>query len=308
MKAQQPGRVLLSRVERHPSWRLLRALLREVAMDDVPGMAAQMAYHFLFALFPVLLFLVAVLGFVGQAIGAGELFQSVMAQVGPVLPGNVSHTVQASIQGVVRSNPSAFLGLGILGTLWGAASGVGALIKGLNQAYDVERPRSYWKRQLLAMLATVLLPPAAMAFLLVAVIGRTVIDWLSGLLGLGQTLTSAIMLARWPVLALAMAGGLSLVYYALPHVKQRYRSLLAGTAVATFGWLALSWGFGLYLANVGHYAATYGSLAAAIVSLLWLYLVALVVLLGAELNGLLLPEQRWKWSADGAGRRVHLWR
>ena len=108
-------------------------------------------------------------------------------------------------------------------------------------------------------------------------------------------------MARWPVLALMLFLGFSLLYHVLPNVQHRYVWSLPGSSVATAGWLLLSQAFGLYVSNFGNYDSTYGSFGAVIAFLLWLYLVGVVVLLGAEVNAMLEPRGRREWLGRGSG-------
>lgn len=282
-------------MESHAAGRFLRALLREIDEDDVFGMAAEMAYRFLFAIFPLLLLLVTAIGFAGDTLGLDDLFDRFMAQTEPYLPDQVVSIVDQYTAHLLGSRSSTFLTVGLIGSLWGAAGGVGTLIKGLNRAYDVERSRPFWKRQILALVVTMTAPPLGIALLIVAMAGRNLAYWLGSWLGLGDGLVAAMALLRWPVLVALLFLLLSVLYHLLPNVRHRYLWSLPGALFATVGWLLLTQGFGLYVSNFGNYNSTYGSFGAVIAFLLWLYLVGVVVLLGGEINVLLEPSRREKW-------------
>jgi membrane protein len=286
------------------SGRFIRALGQEIDADDVFGMAAEMAYRFLFAIFPLLLFLVAAIGFIGDAIGLDDLLDRVMLQAEPFLPDQVSAVIDQYVTGLLESRSGTFLTIGLLGTLWGAAGGVGTLIKGLNRAYDIERCRPFWKRQILAIGVTLTLPPAALLLFVLAITGRLLADWLGDWIGFRQELVDAITLARWPILVFLLFVALSLLYHILPNKWHRYVWSLPGAAIATAGWILLTRAFSLYVANFGNYDATYGSFGAAIAFLLWLYFVGVVVLLGAEINALLEPERRRQWNLSSSRRET----
>jgi membrane protein len=278
-------------LDRYVWSRFLRVLAQEIAADDVFGMAAEMAYRFLFAVFPFLLLLITVLGFAGDALGVDDLFAQLMRQVRPFLPGDVSEAIEQYASHLLSSRSPGFLTVGLLGTLWGAATGVGTLIKGLNRSYDVEAVRPLWRRQLLSMVITLFLPPVALAMLLLGLLSQTLLAWL----GLSAGAAGLITFARWPILIGALWLGLSLLYQVLPNRRHAYRWSLLGGALGTFGWLALTNGFSLYIANFGSYNSTYGSFGAAIVFLLWLYLAGVVVLVAAEISALIEPRQRAAW-------------
>ncbi len=270
----------------------LLVLAHEIGDDDIMGMAAEMAYRFLFALFPMLLFLTAGLGFVGKALGFDDLFSWLLGQIQPLLPGEIYALVEGYLRGLLGERSPAFLAIGIIGTVWGASGGVGTLIKGLNRAYDVEQSRPFWQRQLLAMLAIILLLPIGLAFFIVGALGRVIVDALIAVVGLEQGFALLFTVARWPVLMLLLFSGLSILYFVLPNVSHKYWWSLPGSAFATVGWAVLTIGFSVYLSSFTNYDATYGSFSTIIVFMLWLYLVSVVLLIGAEINVLLEPVQR----------------
>ena len=254
-----------------------------------------MAYRFLFAIFPLLLFLVSSLGFAGQALGLHNVYENLMRHVTPFLPSQVSSILVQYGNHLFVSRSSASVTIGFAGTVWGAAGGVGTLVKGLNRAYDVEQARPFVRRQLLALNTMLILPTVGIAFFAVTVFGRNLVLRIGSWLGLRPGFAEMITTVRWPVLVLLLFVGFSLIYHVLPHIEHRYVHSLPGSAVATIGWIGLTQAFGLYLANFGKYDATYGSFGTAIAFLLWLYLVGVVILLGAEINALLEPRGRQRW-------------
>lgn len=275
--------------------RLIMALVREIISDDVFGTAAEMAYRFLFAVFPMLLFLISALGFVGRILGLDTRFDVLMNQAEPFLPPRVSQVLNQYVSSLFDSKSSAFLTIGLLGTVWGASGGVTTLVKGLNRAYDVQQPRPYLKRQGIALVTTLTVPAVAIGLFALTVLGRNLADWLGASLGLRDQATEVLVAARWPVLFILLFLSLSLVYHVLPNTGHRYVWSLPGSAVATVGWLLLTQAFGVYVANVGKYDATYGSFGIVMAFLLWLYFVGVVILLGAELNALLEPTEHKLW-------------
>ena len=291
-KLQARQQALTGRVGSTSLGAFLLVLGHEIADDDLMGLAAEMAYRFLFALFPLLLFMAASLGFVGEAVGLDDILSELLEQSEPLLPPEVYSMLERYVQGLLQEQSPSFLAIGILGTLWGAAGGVGTLIKALNRAYDVERPRPLWRRQLLALIVVALLPPAAMSFFIVAVLGRVIAEALTNLFRIGPAVSLAFTYGRWPVLMVLLLLGLSLLYHVLPHVNHQYRWSLPGSAFATMSWTIVTFAFSVYLANFNNYDVTYGSFGTVMIFMLWLYLVSVVMLIGAEINSLLEPQQR----------------
>ncbi|MBI2323729.1 MAG: YihY/virulence factor BrkB family protein [Chloroflexi bacterium] len=270
------------------------ALIKELNEDDVTGMSAEMAYRFLFAIFPLFLLSAAIAGLAGALLGRADLVRALVDQARPFLPSAIAAPTEGIARELVARAPTYAL-LGLIAALWGAASGIGALIKGLNRAYDVERPRSTWRRQAIAVAATLIVPPAGLALLLVSILGHSLLTWLGDALGIAD-LAGVIAILQALAVAAVFFVGISLVYRLLPAMEQRARDVVPGAMFATASWLVMTQAFGAYVANLDGYRATYGAFAAAVAFLLWLYLVSAVVLLGAEINALLLPPGRRRWG------------
>jgi len=279
------------------AFRFAGALVHEVADDDLPGMAAEMAYRFLFAFIPLLLLLATTLGFIGEAIGLPGLFARLIEAARPVVPAAVIEILEGVAARLLVDRSGSFFTLGLIGTLWGAASGVGALMKGLNRAYDVERARSLWRRQLWGFAVALALPFIALAALAFASLGRRALAAAATTLGLGEIGAAIVGTASVVALASVFFAALSVVYHRLPNVRIPYRYTIPGTVVAMVGLVGLSVGFGIYLDVAGGSAAAYTTFGTAFVFLLWLYLASLVVLVGAEVNALLAPAGRSRWSS-----------
>lgn len=273
------------------------AVAREVTDDDLPGMAAEMAYRFLFAIVPLLLLLATTLGFIGDAIGLPGLFARLIEVARPVVPAAVIEILEGVAARMLLEHSGSFFTLGLIGTLWGAASGVGALMKGLNRAYDVERARSLWRRQLWGVAVALALPLIALAALAFASLGRRTLAAAATTLGLGDIGATVVGTASAVLLASMFFASMSVVYHRLPNVRMPYRYAVPGTIVAMGGLVVLSIAFGVYLDVAGGSAAAYTTFGTAFVFLLWLYLASLVVLVGAEVNALLAPAGRARWSS-----------
>lgn len=290
-----------SALERVTVYRFARALAGEVAADDVPGMAAEMAYRFLFAIFPLLLLSAAMLGLFAGPLGREGLVSDVMVWLTAPLPTGVAPLVERTVGDLIADRPGTYAAIGLVATVWGAAGGIGVLIKGLNRAYDVERPRATWRRQLIAIVATLLVPPLGLALLALSVLGHSIAGWLGPRLGIGDDLGVVLAVLQAALGGLLFMAAMAVIYRQLPALRQRPRDVLPGAFVATVGWTVLTQAFGTYVGNVDRYSSTYGAFAAPVAFLLWLYLAGLVVLIGAEVNALLSHRGRPAW-ADPRGQ------
>lgn len=282
-------------------FRFVRALLREVADDDVPGMAAEMAYRFLFAIFPLLLLSAAALGLLAGPLGRDRLAVEAIGRVTSLLPVGVAPLIDRTVRELIAERPGTYAAIGLAATIWGASGGVGALIKGLNRAYDVARPRATWRRQLIAVAATLAVPVLGLGLLALSVLAHSLTGWLGTTLGIGQNVGAFAAIGQALIGGLVFLVALSAVYKVLPALRQATRDVVPGAIVATAGWTVLTQAFGTYVGNVDQYSSTYGAFAAPIAFLLWLYLVGVVVLIGAEINALLSQRGRPAW-ADPRGQ------
>jgi membrane protein len=255
-----------------------------VASDDVSGLAAEMAYRLLFAVFPFLIFLTAILGFIGPRIGVANLFETVMGLISQLAPPEVQQVIGDWVASVLSTQSPGLLTLGALGAWWGAAGGVGTLMKGLNRAYRVKENRPFWGAQTLALLATVVL-----AFVMIGGAALfTIGEWLEGVLGQrGSFVGLLLSQGQGVTVALGLLLILMLVYTRLPNAAVPLREAIPGAVFATAAWTVLTLGFSFYVSRFGSYDATFGSLGAAVVLMVWMYAVALILLIGGEINAVL---------------------
>lgn len=280
-------RAIVEPVVRWPPVAFVRQLATEIGEDDVSGLAAEMSYRFLFALFPFFIFLAALLGFIGARVGQANLFSSVMVFIGTFAPGDVQQILDDWVSGVVGTQSPGLLTVGAAGALWGAASGVGTLMKGLNRAYDVDENRPFWQAQVLALLTTVALAALVAGGAVLYAFGEWLGAWLAAAFDLGAGFLAAWSFLRGPGVAIGLAIALVLLYAALPNTRVPLARAVPGAVVATVAWVGLTLGFSFYVHNFGSYDRTFGSLGTAVVLMVWMYAVGLILLVGGEINAVL---------------------
>jgi membrane protein len=251
---------------------------RESNEDKVWGSAAELAYYFLLALFPMLIFLTNLVGFVPE-------FQSnILNALAKALPPEALSLIEKTLRDVATNSSGGLLSFGILGTLWSASGGVVSLMDSLNIAYDVREGRSFWKQRLISLALTVGLSLLTILGTLLIMFGDKFSLWLSQAFGLGTTFKLLWSMVDY-VLGLGLIlTGLETVYYFGPNVKQKWRWTSVGGIFAVVAIILGSLIFSLYLRYAPSYSATYGSLGAVIILMLWLYLFGLVLLIGGEIN------------------------
>jgi membrane protein len=257
-----------------------RRVIHEIQEDDCLGRAAQLAYYFLFALFPFFLVLTTLLGY----LPVPNLMDRLMEMLAGILAGDALKLVQDNVGEIVTSQRGGLLSFGILAALWTSSSAITAIVDGLNRAYDVEEGRPYWKVRLIAIFLTVGISLFIIFSLVLLTFGPQIGGWIADQVGLGRVFQIAWNLLRWPVIVGLIVLAMALVYYIAPDVEQRWQWITPGSLVAVIGWLLASLGFSFYVNNFGSYNATYGSIGAVIVLLTWMYVSGLFVLVGGEIN------------------------
>jgi membrane protein len=266
------------------TWKDLgRRVWSEIQEDDVFGRSAQLAYYFLLALFPLLLFLTSVIGLV---MGSGTgLRHSLFNYLSQVLPGSAFKLIDSAMYEVSAASGGGKVAFGILAALWAASNGMGAITQALNVAYDVEESRPWWKQRLTAVGLTVALSVLIISALVLVLYGGRIIEHVAGGYGFGEVFTIMWKVLQWPIAIAFMLVAFALIYYLSPDLHdQKWTWVTPGSAIGVGLWLLISFGFRLYLHFFDSYSKSYGSLGAVIVLMLWLYLSGAAILIGGEVN------------------------
>jgi membrane protein len=276
-------------------WIDILARVRAEAKDDgVTLMSAGVAFYALLALVPGLVALISIYGLLATPSGVEQQITSTLSAA----PREVRELVSAQLKSIVSSaGGSTVLGaiIGIVLALWSASSGIGHLVEAINRAYDEKETRGFVKLKAMALALTV----GAILFMVVAFAIITLLPALLAKTGLGVVGRVLVGVVRWVVLLAGMSVGLGVLYRFGPdRDNPRWRWVTPGAVGAAALWVIGSLVFSLYTANFAKYNETYGSLGAVVVLLLWLFLTALVVILGAEIN-CELERQTAKDSTEG---------
>jgi len=257
---------------------LARRTWRDIQDDDCLGRAAQLAYYFTLALFPLLIFLLSVISFLPEA------DEIILDWFATVMPPKAMTAVEAWVASVFENRSGRLLSLGLLFSLWFASYGTGALMDALNRAYEVEEGRPFWKAQLVAIALTVALCLLVIGGAFIITFSEKPAAWIADSLKLGNFF-GILWLAFSYVVGFAMlAAGMGIIYYFAPNVQQQWRWIVPGSLFAVCAFLLASFGFSLYLRFAPSYDITYGSLGAFIVLMIWLYLTGLILCVGGEIN------------------------
>jgi membrane protein len=263
------------------TWRDLAVkTYHEVIDDDVLGLAAQLSYYFFLALFPAILFGLALASF----FPLGSLTDDLSRLLGPVVSPEVLKLIQDQMQRLANAESGGLLTFGVLGALWSSSAAVVSIVGALNRTYDIEESRPWWKVRLVAIGLTIGLAIFILAALTLVLAGPTIATYLDEQLRMGSVLKWTWLVLQWPVALALVTTALGLVFYFGPDADQDWVWITPGALIASILWLLVSLATKVYVSNFPDYNAAYGSVGAVMVVLLWLYVSSIAILAGSEAN------------------------
>jgi membrane protein len=264
-----------------PGWRDIALRVKEETIrDNLSIIAAGVAFYAMLAIFPALAALVSIYGLVADPAQVSQH----MASIGQMLPEQAYQILDQQLSSVAGSAGGA-LTIGAIGglllALWSAARGMKAMLLALDITYDEEEKRGFIRFNALALLLTL----GAVLFIILALALIAILPALLGGLGLPETVQTLLVWLRWPLLGLLVILGVAVLYRFGPDRDQpRWRWVSLGAVLATVLWLVVSALFSWYVSNFGSYQETYGAMGAVVILLMWFYITAYAILLGAEIN------------------------
>ena len=262
--------------------KVLVRTVNEFLDDEMSTYASALAYQMLFSLFPFLLFLIALIGFLHLP----DFFSWLRLQSELVLPPQALEQVNPVIDQLQQSK-GGLLSIGIFIALWTASAGVRLMMSAMNAAYDVVEGRPIWKRFPLSIFYTVGIAGMLLAAAAFMVLGPQVMNWIAAQIGMEEFIVTLWTILRWPVIILLLMVAVAVMYYVMPDVEQKFRFITPGSVLAVVVWIVASLGFAFYVKTFADYNAMYGSIGAIIVLLLYFYISSAVLLLGAEMNAVI---------------------
>lgn len=287
---------------RTSTWATLRRAVSQFREDELTDGAAALTYYGLLSLFPALLIVSSLIGLFADP----DTITDVILEIAPK---SAADALSGPIESITSNGgaASAAFVLGLAGAVWGASGYIAAFGRVMNRIYESPEGRPFWKlRPLQALIALVMALTLALVVLAIVLTGPLV-NAVAEPLGVSGTALTAWDYAKWPVLALAVIGILSLLHYTAPNVRQRgIRGVLPGVLVGVAVWVVASAAFAFYVANFARYDRTYGSLGGVVVLLVWLWISNIALLLGAELNAELERSREMADDVPGAERQIQL--
>ena len=265
-----------------PGGAFLATLWRELSEDNVWNGAAALGFYLTLAVFPAMIFVMALLPYLPIA----HVDQAIMDLLRQALPPRSAAMFSEVVQEVVSERRGGVLTFGIAAALWASSSGMYAIMQQMNVAYDIEETRGFLKARATAIALSLLFVVLVIGAFSLVVLGGMIEKWLSVRMGISDALLYVFIVFRWMVIVLALLFAIALIYDKAPARKRRFVLVTPGTVVATAALIVTSLGFRLYVTSFGNYSATYGSIGAVIVLMLWFYLAGLVMLVGAEIDAI----------------------
>lgn len=263
--------------------RFLITMYNDVYDEHLFVFAAGLSYYFVLSLFPMLVSMASLLGYVPIP----HLFEGLLSLMAKLVPGDGMSLVRNIVSDVISHKHKHFLTLGLVFTIWTTSSGFAAMIDGLDLVYRVRETRPVWKIRPIALGLTLLAGSLLLVAVGLMVEGTSLGIWFTTQFDLNPAMLTAWRYLRWGIAILFGILAAQLLYHFGPNLKQRFRDSLTGAIVAVMTWVGLSYLLGSYFRHFENLDKTYGPLGAAICLYVWFYLSGFAILLGGEINFLL---------------------
>lgn len=271
-------------------------LYQEINDDDIFNGAAALGFYLTLAIFPAMIFVMAVIPYLPVA----NVDQAIMDLLRQALPASAADMFAGVVDEVTGEQRGGVLSLGFAGALWATSTGMYAVMQQLNITYDVKESRGFFKARLIAIALSLLFAVLVLGGFTLIVLGGQIQDWLGARYGVSEGVLTTFVVLRWLVILLGLVLAFAIIYYLAPDVDQSFVFITPGSVIGVTVLMLASLGFSWYAQNFGDYDATYGSIGAVIVLMLWLYIAGLVILLGSEINALVEHH-----SAEGKEKGEH---
>jgi membrane protein len=264
----------------------VKDLVKRFNNDDVLALASQLSYNLLFSIFPLIIFLMILIGL------SPVRSDDVLIGLKRLVPMSTFNLIHGTIVEVVDTKRGHLIPLSLAFIIWSASTGFSAVIKALNKAYDEKEHRSFLKVQLIAVLFMLSLIFILIGTILLLVFGEEIGKAISLSLGLSVLFPFVWNILRYIIVGFAMILIFAFLYHYTPCRRLKWIEVLPGSVFATIGWIITSTIFSFYVNNFGNYSLIYGSLGAVIALLTWLFLSSIIIIMGGELNAVILFNKK----------------
>ena len=283
---------MLGRILSKQFWHDLRVEIRD---NNLLNGAAALGFYLTLAIFPALIILLAIVPYVPIE----DVDEVILDFLQQGLPEEAANLVERIVAEVTEERRSALLSFGVLATVWIATTGMNAIMRQLNVTHGVKEGRGFVRARLTALILSIVFAALVIGAAFLIALGDVAQDWLSTRMGYSGAFTAAFEIFRWVVVLASTLTGFALIYRYAPNVQQEFRLFTPGSVLGAVLLILASLAFSLYVRNFADYGATYGSIGAVIILMLWLYVAGLVILLGSEVD-VLLERYRQRCQRDAA--------
>jgi membrane protein len=266
-----------------PAKQLLKDLFSSANEDDILNGAAALGFFLTLAIFPAMILMMAVIPYLPIA----NVGQAIMNFLRQALPSAAATMFTKVVRDVMQNQSGGLLSFGAIATMWAASSGMAAIMKQLNNTFEVKEKRSFVKTRLVAIGLSLLFMILVIGAFSLIVLGGVMQSWIGTQFGVSGAVLTFFATLRWVIILAALLLAFELTYYLAPNVDQKFTLISAGSTTGVVLLILASLGFTWYTQNFGHYSATYGSIGAVIVLMLWLYMAGLAILFGSEVNAVI---------------------
>lgn len=275
--------------QRPPLMAIARKFGKEFVDDDIPGRAAELAYHAIFAI-PAVIILLVLIGAIFEQTTDIEVASRLQELVDERAPAETREILTSLIDNAIAQTSGGLASIGAIAAallaIWSGSNGTATLMKAFNRAYDVEDERTFVKKKAVAIGLTLLLGLMINLAFVLFVFGANIGHWVADRFGLGDAFELAVSIGRWPLGIMFLMLMFAVLYYLGPNIEQSFRWISPGSVAATVLWIALVLGFSTYL-RFSDPGGAYGTLGSLLVFLFFLYVTGIILLIGAELNAVL---------------------
>lgn len=258
-------------------------LNQKINADNVYNGAAVLGFYLTLAIFPAIILLMTIIPYLPIA----QVDEAIMELLGQALPDEAFDMVAGVVAEVAGNRRGGLLSFSLLGTIWVASTGMHAIMQQLNITYGAKEARSFIRARATAIMLSLMFGLLVVGAFTLIVLGGVIQEWIGFRFGFGAALLTFFAVFRWIVIVLSLLLGFAMIYRYAPNLKTKLVFISPGSVMGVALLIVVSLGFAVYTGNFADYNATYGSIGAVIVLMLWLYITGLVILLGSEVNALL---------------------
>lgn len=284
---------------------LAKSVYTKIDEHDCNAYAAAMAYYFLFALFPFVLFLTTLIGY----FPVPDLMQYILESAKRFLPEQAFGLVDQYVRSLFAKKSGGLLSLGVALALWASSSAITSIMDIMNRLYEVKEGRPFWKVRLTAIVLVLGLSVTFLLALTLLMFGTKIGSMLADSFDQGYLFQIGWDILLVPAILFLLVFALAVIYFFTPDVEQDWKWISPGAVVAIPSWILASLAFSYYINNFGSYDKTYGSIGAVIVLILWLYISGFIILIGAVINSVIehASEQGKDPGEKVAGEKERKW-